>query len=119
MLQFAGTDAVPTPASPQAVAALPSVEYRHDVVAGDDCFVLDEHSSQALDQDWWKNTFAQCVGRIGHTVMLLSPWRAPIPLTRSWCIWEIYSTVRAATPFDVAMGASALAELEPPAVVAA
>ena len=42
MLQFAGTDAVPTPASPQAVAALPSVEYRHDVVAGDDCFVLDD-----------------------------------------------------------------------------
>ena len=36
-LQFAGTDAVPTPASLQAVAALPSVEYRHDVVAGDDC----------------------------------------------------------------------------------
>ena len=41
MLQFAGTDAVPTPVAAGG-AALPSVEYRHDVVAGDDCFVLDD-----------------------------------------------------------------------------
>ncbi len=26
-------------------------------------------------------------------VVVLEPWEDPIPLTRSWCLWEIYSSV--------------------------
>ena len=77
-----------------------------------DCFVIDEHASQSLTQDWWKTTFTECIARIGHTVMVLSPWSAPIPLTRAWCLWEIYSTVKTARDFDVALGPAARREFE-------
>ena len=32
---------------------------------------------------------------IGHTLLVLSPWRNPIPLRRSWCLWEIVCTLEA------------------------
>jgi len=35
-----------------------------------------------VPQDWWSTTFKEAVGRIGRTVMLLSPWNCPVALTR-------------------------------------
>ena len=32
---------------------------------------------------------------IGHTLLVLSPWAAPIPLRRSWCLWGIPCTIEA------------------------
>eukprot|EP00808_Paulinella_micropora_P011958 g42040.t1 len=31
-------------------------------------------------------------GARGRTVSILSPWSNPVPLTRSWCLWEIFCT---------------------------
>ena len=45
-----------------------------------------------IDVDF-QSTFKDAVGKIGHTLLVLAPWRNPIPLTRSWCLWEIHSTV--------------------------
>ena len=33
------------------------------------------------------------MGSIGNTLLVLDPWNAPIPFERSWCVWEIYSTI--------------------------
>jgi len=72
-----------------------------------DCFVIDEHATQSLPQDWWSGTVGQCIEMIGHTVMLLAPWDDPIPLTRAWCLWELYCTVKTSTKFSVALGPAA------------
>ena len=51
-----------------------------------DCFVIDEHATQELPQEWWSTEFKQSIHSIGHTVMVLAPWDAPLPLTRAWCL---------------------------------
>jgi hypothetical protein len=36
--------------------------------------------------------------------MLLAPWDRPLPLTRAWCLWELYCTVDTGTTFSVCLG---------------
>jgi hypothetical protein len=69
-----------------------------------DCFSIDEHVTQALPREWWASTFAEAITFIGHTVMMLSPWHAPLPLTRAWCLWELYCSDSAHTQFSVCLG---------------
>jgi tetratricopeptide (TPR) repeat protein len=40
-------------------------------------------------------------------VMVLAPWDHPIPLTRAWCLWELYCTAQTQSKFEVAMTGSA------------
>ena len=70
-----------------------------------DCFSIDEHASQAQPPEWWSTTFKarhlahalpppaplappsrlrrqESIRDVGHTLMVLSPWDRPIPLTR-------------------------------------
>eukprot|EP00045_Choanoeca_perplexa_P012718 m.140731 g.140731 ORF g.140731 m.140731 type:complete len:1007 (-) comp16113_c0_seq1:173-3193(-) len=34
-------------------------------------------------------TIRRLVASVGHVDVLLDTWQAPLPLTRSWCVWEI------------------------------
>ncbi|EGD81090.1 tetratricopeptide protein [Salpingoeca rosetta] len=43
-----------------------------------------------LPQEWWSTTFKQSIANIGHVLLVLMPWRDPVPLTRAWCLWEIF-----------------------------
>ena len=47
-----------------------------------DCVVVNQHASAALPQEWWSTAFAAGIQAIGHTCLVLSPWRDPLPLTR-------------------------------------
>ena len=76
-----------------------------------DCFAIDQHECQYPDPDkpkksseWWADTFLKAIGQIGHTVMMLSPWDNPVPLTRAWCLWELYCTWEAGAEFSVCLG---------------
>ena len=55
----------------------------------------------ALDTSWFKDAFAHAVTHIGHTLLVLQPWHAPVPLTRSWCLWEIHSTVEGGAELQI------------------
>ena len=80
-----------------------------------DTFAIDEHASQDRPQEWWSTTFKKAIEMMGHTVMMLSPWDAPQPLTRSWCLWELYCTYSAHIPFSVCLGPDERrASLKPP-----
>ena len=46
-------------------------------------------SSAALPHDFWSNTFAASIQQIGRVAVVFSPWHDPIPVRRSWCLWEI------------------------------
>ena len=51
-----------------------------------DIFVGSQHKAPQLPQEWWKDSFRRAVADIGCTVLVLLPWHAPVPLTRSWCL---------------------------------
>lgn len=74
-----------------------------DVVIWFDLFSNNQHTASALEIDWWTNTFKTAIGQIGHTVMVFAPWTDPIPLTRAWCLWELYCTEVTKAKFSVAM----------------
>ena len=67
-----------------------------------DIFVEDQNSSASKPPDYFFHAFKDAVGAIGNTVLVLEPWRAPIPLSRSWCVWEIYSTIATGAQLSIA-----------------
>ena len=46
------------------------------------------------------------------SVCRLSPWDAPVPLSRAWCLWELYCTTKGGSRFSVCLGPAELAEFE-------
>jgi hypothetical protein len=71
-----------------------------------DCFSVDEHATQTMPQEWWSTTFQDAIGIIGQTVMMFSPWDRPVTLTRSWCLWELLSTVETGATFSACLAAA-------------
>ncbi len=68
-----------------------------------DLFSVNQHQTQYRDFQWWTTTFQQSISEIGYTVMVLSPWQNPLPLTRAWCLWELYSAVETKSRFEIAL----------------
>lgn len=56
-----------------------------------DLVVNSQHGTATRPFEWWCTTFTQSIGRIGHVALVLAPWDDPVPLTRAWCLWEIFS----------------------------
>jgi tetratricopeptide (TPR) repeat protein len=77
-----------------------------------DCFSIDEHATQTMPQEWWGTTFREAISLIGHTVMMLSPWNTPVPLTRAWCLWELYCSIITGAAFSVCLGPAERLEFE-------
>ena len=75
------------------VRKLPTLEAHATPRSPSDVFVVNQHKTATRGTDWFKTAFAEAVAKIGHTLLVLQPWHAPLPLTRSWCLWEIHSTL--------------------------
>eukprot|EP00808_Paulinella_micropora_P011515 g70249.t1 len=60
-----------------------------------------DKTSTTVDPDFWFEAFRENVRTIGRTVLILSPWRNPVPLTRSWCLWEIFCTRLTKASFEI------------------
>jgi tetratricopeptide (TPR) repeat protein len=73
-----------------------------DTVVWFDVFSVNQHTTSQRDFGWWSGTFQERIRQFGHTVMVLSPWQDPVPLTRAWCLWELYCTVVTGCKFEVA-----------------
>jgi tetratricopeptide (TPR) repeat protein len=78
-----------------------------EVVVWFDLFSNNQHKAVELDFSYWATTFQSAIQQFGHTVMVLAPWDHPIPLTRAWCLWELYCTAQTQSKFEVAMTGSA------------
>eukprot|EP00035_Acanthoeca_spectabilis_P016656 m.345245 g.345245 ORF g.345245 m.345245 type:complete len:659 (+) comp16554_c1_seq2:117-2093(+) len=68
-----------------------------------DFVILDQNSTQELPLGFWTNAFTDAIQEIGHTLLVLSPWDDPIPLTRAWCLFEMYSTMRSGVKLSIAL----------------
>jgi hypothetical protein len=55
-----------------------------------DLFSNNQHNNEPPPFEWWCETFQSAIRKIGSVVMVLEPWIDPIPLTRAWCLWEIF-----------------------------
>jgi tetratricopeptide (TPR) repeat protein len=71
-----------------------------------DIFVVDENQAHTYPSEWWQTSFTEAVREIGHTALVLTPWSAPVPLRRAWCLWEIYSTLSTEAELSVTMSNS-------------
>ncbi|XP_063723102.1 uncharacterized protein LOC134851102 [Symsagittifera roscoffensis] len=70
-----------------------------------DLFTNNQNTATSKDQSWWSDNFRSIIGLIGTTLLVLSPWNNPIPLTRAWCLWEILCTVQEKAKLVVALPA--------------
>ena len=68
-----------------------------------DILVVNQHMSDIRDFTWWKTEFQEAIHEIGTVLLVLAPWEKPIPLTRSWCLWEIFSAAHTDSTLQVVM----------------
>ncbi|TPX76320.1 hypothetical protein CcCBS67573_g02396 [Chytriomyces confervae] len=68
-----------------------------------DLFSNGQHDTGSKPFDWWKTTFLQAVEAIGRVVMILMPWRDPVPLKRAWCVYELYACHLTRSRFEFAV----------------
>ena len=87
-----------------AALAVYADRYHGEAIFWFDCVSIDEHATQSFPQEWWKTVFQESIRMIGHVVMVLSPWENPIPLTRAWCLWEVYCCNVVGAQFSVTFG---------------
>lgn len=82
-------------------------EHRNDptknIIVWFDMFSNNQYGTTNLDFIWWSTTFKSAIQQFGHTVMILAPWDDPIPLTRAWCLFELYCTIATESKFEIAM----------------
>ena len=77
-----------------------------------DVFVEDQVDADKKPEDYFFNAFKTAVATINRTVLVLDPLKNPIPLSRAWCVWEIYSTVSEQAELVVALPPSEQLNLE-------
>ncbi|EGD78415.1 hypothetical protein PTSG_09111 [Salpingoeca rosetta] len=66
-----------------------------------------------LPQEWWSTTFKESIANIGRVLLVLMPWRDPMPLTRAWCLWEIFCGISSeGTEVNIRLPKSEEKELE-------
>ena len=84
-------------------ALLYHFQHESDIIIWFDLFSNNQHKAVDLDFHWWCNTFKSAIQMFGRTVMVLAPCHDPIPLTRGWCLFELFCTADKKSKFEVAM----------------
>eukprot|EP00808_Paulinella_micropora_P027490 g51323.t1 len=77
-----------------------------------DIFTVNQHQTSTVDPDFWFEAFRENVKTIGRTVLILSPWSNPVPLTRSWCLWKIFCTRVTEAKFEICLSPTETKDFE-------
>ena len=67
-----------------------------DTIVWIDVFSVNQHivHDSVITSTWLTTVYADTIKWIGHTVLVMSPWQNFIPLTRLWCLYELYCSSR-------------------------
>jgi hypothetical protein len=76
---------------------------KENIILWIDLFSNNQHHCVSYDFQWWSTTFLSAIAQFHSTLMVFSPWHNPIPLTRGWCIWELYCTIQSKSHFNIAL----------------
>ncbi|KAH9118822.1 hypothetical protein AeMF1_008098, partial [Aphanomyces euteiches] len=68
-----------------------------------DLFVVDQHHAPSRPHSWWSSTFVDVIRSFGKVVLVFQPLLDPIPLTRAWCLWEIFTAIQTGASISLAM----------------
>jgi hypothetical protein len=68
-----------------------------------DVFCNNQHKFVDYDFEWWCDTFQTAIKTFSYTVLILPKWDDPVPLSRAWCIWELYCTIKTSSKLDIAL----------------
>ena len=49
-----------------------------------------QYDTSAKAFDWLTGTFMNAIQTMGNVLMIITPRDNPIPLTRAWCVFELY-----------------------------
>lgn len=75
-----------------------------DVIVWFDLFSVNQHDVTSKSCNWWTTTFQSAIQGFGHTVMVFAPsWHNLAPLSRAWCLWELFCTAKTECKFEVAL----------------
>ena len=66
-----------------------------------DCCSVNQHEVLAKSPEWYATTFHEAISKIGLTCLVLTPVLSPISLKRSWCLWEIFGTIKTSTELRI------------------
>ena len=77
-----------------------------DIIVWFDIFSYNQHSSPILDFNTWNHNFHHTISECNRTVLVLSPCTNPIPLTRIWCLYEMYHTAESKRNFEIGMNSN-------------
>jgi ankyrin repeat protein len=58
-----------------------------------DVLTVDQNMQNNPPSEWWSSVFRDAIAKFGQVLLVLSPAKNPIPFTRSWCLWELWSTI--------------------------
>ena len=73
----------------------------------------DQNATDLKPEGRFIDAFRYAIITIGRTVLVLCPLSAAIPLTRAWCVWEIFCRLHSGgTELAVALPPSEFAEFE-------
>lgn len=65
-----------------------------------DLVTNDQHGT-SKPFEWWCTRFRESVEQIGRTLIVCSPWHAPIPTTRCWCVYELFVSIDVGVPLEM------------------
>ncbi len=75
-----------------------------------DIFSVSQHKASIRPFEWWNRAFFNAIGLIGRVLMLMQPFEdqrtetpAWTPLTRVWCVFEMYACESTLGRFEVTM----------------
>ena len=67
-----------------------------------DLFCTNQHDLHK-PSEWYSTTIKEAIGKFGDFVLILSPWDNPLPLTRTFCLYELWLAEKMNCKFHVAM----------------
>ena len=78
-----------------------------------DIFVEDQNATDSKPEGYFFHAFRDAIQSIGRTILILMPLRAAIPLSRAWCVWEMFCSIQGSgVELCVALPPSERMELE-------
>ncbi|KAJ3042418.1 Kinesin light chain 3 [Rhizophlyctis rosea] len=81
-------------------------EAKDEVIIWFDLFSLPQHQRTTVTPEFLQTTFKDAISSMGNVLMVLTPWNAPITLTRAWCVFELYVCAETKSKFHIALSPS-------------
>lgn len=77
-----------------------------DIVVWFDLFCYNQHHSGSTSFEHWSSLIKSANVVFKNTLVVLSPWQNPTPLSRAWCVYEICSAIENKCSLEIALSKS-------------